>query len=143
VPGAVPGGPATSGDLIQGRGILAADGAVAELMEVFSAADERDLITEVEQLTLLARALHVTAMRTGFASREPFSGILDRIIALDTSDKATMRARDAMFVDLWPAYPDRAALTLARKATRTPRNKGELVELYSEVIRPDDVPVIP
>jgi hypothetical protein len=122
---------------------LAQDGAVAELMEAFSAAHEPDLVTEVEQLDLLAKALSVTATRTGFANREPFSQILDRIIALDTSDKATMRARDAMLVDLWPAYPDHAALTRARKAARTPRNKSELVELHPEVIRPDDVPVIP
>jgi hypothetical protein len=54
-----------------------------------------------------------------------------------------MRARDDMLVDLWPAYPDQAALTLARKAARAPRNKRELVELYPDVIRPDDVPVIP
>ena len=122
---------------------LAKDGAVAELMEAFSAPDVRDLVTEVDQLTLLAKALHVTARRTGFANREPFSEILDRILALDTSDKATMRARDDMLVDLWPAYPDQAALTLARKAARAPRNKRELVELYPDVVRPDDVPVIP
>lgn len=115
---------------------LAESGEAAQLLAVFSSPDGHDLLTEVEQLEVLAAALAAKATTTGLATREPFTEVLDRIVALDPSDRSVMQARDAMLLRLWPAYPDADALALARKSARTPRIKRELAQgLHPTVTR--------
>ncbi len=116
---------------------LTESGEVDQLLAVFSSPDGRDLLADVEQLEILAGALAAKATTTGVATREPFTEILDRIVALDPSDRSVMRARDAMLLRLWPAYPDADALTLARSSARTPGIKRELAQgLHPTITRP-------
>lgn len=124
-------GPAYSGRAFEP---LARGGEVDLLLEIFSGGETG--LDDLGQLAVLATALAAKAKTAGEATVEPFTRILHRVIALEASDRAVMRARDQLLLSLWPAYPDAAALALARKAARAPRVKAELKTLHPEVTRP-------
>ncbi len=68
-------------------------------------------------------------------ARDSLTQVLNRVIALDPSEKPTMRARDQLLLSLWPAYSDAKTLALARSSARTPSIRRELTVLYSDMVR--------
>jgi hypothetical protein len=115
---------------------LAEAGEVEELRTLFAAGPGAGLLDPLEELGLLSDALYHQARRTGKATAEPFTEIFNRILAIDYTQKPSMRHRDGMLLRLWPAYPDADTLALARKSARSPAIKRELKTLHPDVIRP-------
>jgi hypothetical protein len=108
---------------------------VEELRRVLTG-DAAGLLTDMDELSLLAAAVVVASGHNPERDHPLLAGIVDRISAVDpTADKATMRWRDAELFGLWPAFGEQATLDRVRAAVRTPRYRRELTVLPREVRR--------
>jgi hypothetical protein len=84
----------------------------------------------VDECGLLSRAVRAAAGHNPERDHPLLPGIVDRIIAVDpTTDKTTMRWRDAELYGLWPAYGEQATLDRVRAAVRTPQYRRDLKTL--------------
>jgi hypothetical protein len=106
---------------------------VEELQRLF-AGDAASVLSEMDELTLLAKAVRKASGHNPERDHPLLGGIVDRIIAVNpTADKATMRWRDAELFGLWPAYGEQATLDRVRAAVRTPQYRRELKVLARDV----------
>ena len=106
---------------------------VEELRRAF-AGDAEGVLSEVDELTVLTRAVRAASGHNPRRDHPLLAGIVDRIIAVDpASDKATMRWRDAELFGLWPAIGEQATLDRVRAAVRTPCYRRELTVLAREL----------
>jgi hypothetical protein len=109
------------------------DGDVEGLARLL-AGEAAGVLSEEDELTTLARAVRAAAGRNPESDHPMLGGIVDRIIAVDpTTDKATMRWRDAELFGLWPAYGEQATLDRVHSAVRTPSYKRELTTLARDI----------
>jgi hypothetical protein len=109
------------------------DGDVEGLLRLF-AGDAAGVLSEQDELSTLARAVRAASDHNPERDHPVLGEIVDRIIAVDPStDKATMRWRDAELFGLWPAYGEQATLDRVRKAVRTPGYKRELTTLARDL----------
>jgi hypothetical protein len=100
------------------------------------AGDAAGVLSEVDECTLLARAVRAAAGHNPGHDHPLLKEVVDRIIAVDpTTDKAVMRWRDAELFGLWPAYGEQATLDRVRAAVRTPRYRRELTTLARDLGR--------
>jgi hypothetical protein len=110
----------------------AATGDIEGMLQAFTSGEAVGVLTELDELTVLVDALRVDPHRTE-REHPRLPGLLDRIIAVDvTKDKETMRRRDGLLLELYPAYEEQATLARARAAVRTPRFRNELRYLARE-----------
>lgn len=108
-------------------------GDVEELRHVL-AGEAAGFLSEMDELTLLARAVRQASGHNPERDHPLLADIVDRIIAVDpTIDKATMRWRDAELFGLWPAYGEQATLDRVRAAVRTPSYRRELTVLARDL----------
>jgi hypothetical protein len=113
------------------------NGDVEGLLELFGG-PARGVLGEIRELKLLAAALVAAAGPAPPADHPRLGEVLDRVIALDpTADKETMRDRDGILLQLWPAYGEESTLRRARAAARAPWIKRELSALPRDVPGPD------
>lgn len=111
------------------------DGDVEGLHRLFAGA-AAGILTESDELTMLARAVRAAAGHNPEHDHPLLGEIVDRIIAVDpTTDKATARWRDAELFGLWPAYGEQATLDRVRSAVRTPNYRRELTTLARDLDR--------
>jgi hypothetical protein len=88
------------------------------------------VLTEMDELSLLARAVRAASGDDPERNHPLLDEIVDRIIAVDpTVDKATMRWRDLELYLLWPAFGEQVTLDRVRSAVRTPRFRWDLTTL--------------
>ncbi|RZS43575.1 hypothetical protein EV193_102555 [Herbihabitans rhizosphaerae] len=107
-------------------------GDVAGLRRVF-AGDATGVLSEIDQLSMLAQTVRAASGHNPDRDHPLLDEIVNRIIAVDpTTDKATMRWRDAELFALWPAFGERSTLDRVRAAIRTPRYRRELTKLPRE-----------
>jgi hypothetical protein len=111
------------------------DLSVGDVERVFAGA-AAGVLSEMDELSVLAQAVRAAAGHNPERDHPLLNGIVDRIIAVDpTSDKATMRWRDAELYALWPAYGAQATLDRVRAAVRTPRYRRDLRVLARDLDR--------
>jgi hypothetical protein len=105
---------------------LAGTGDVAAVADAVAEAG----LDELGQLQLLVTAVVADSPRAPAADHPRLAAVLDRLVAVDpTTDRTTMRTRDALLAGLWPAVGDPATLARLRRALRTPSLKRELTVL--------------
>jgi len=106
---------------------------VEGLQEVL-AGEAAGILSEMDECTVLAKAVRRAAGRNPTQDHPSLKGIVDRIIAVDpTTDKATMRWRDGELFGLWPAFGEQATLDRVRAAVRTPQYRRELKVLARDL----------
>ncbi len=82
---------------------------------------------DTDRLFLLVGAVVAASPTDPEVDHPRLPSLLDEIIALDpTSSKDTIRLRNWLLLNLWPAFGDQASLDRAYKAARGPQAKGDL-----------------
>lgn len=82
------------------------------------------VLSELDQLTVLARAVRLASGHDPERDHPLPGEIVDRIVAVDPVDRATMRWRDAELFGLWTAYGEQVTLDRVRAAVRTRGSAG-------------------
>ncbi len=87
-------------------------------------------LSELERLRLLVTAVVADSPRSPQLDHPLVEELIDRLLAVDpTIDSATMRIRDSLLSQLWPALGSSETLARIRKAVRTPGLRRELMVL--------------
>jgi hypothetical protein len=87
-------------------------------------------LTELEHLALLVAAVLRVTPRDPQQEHPMLREIVDRLVAVDPAvDRETMRARDGLLLDTWPAQADPETLAVVRGAVRTPDLRAQLTRL--------------
>lgn len=104
-------------------------GDVEMLLEVL-AGDAKGELDELSELLLLVRAVVADSPARPAQDHYRVPELVVRLTAIDpTTDKPTMRERDALLAGLWPALGDPATLKSIRRLVRTPMLRRELTVL--------------
>lgn len=87
-------------------------------------------LDELDKLLLLVTAVVADSPRSPQLDHPRVGELVDRLVAVDpTIDRETMRTRDSLLSQLWPALGSPETLARVRRAVRTPGLRRELMVL--------------
>jgi|SRR5215217_7006729 len=91
------------------------------------------ILSETMELSLLASAVRASTPTNPDQNHPLLDHIVDRIMAVDSNDKAITYWRDDELFYLWPAYGEKATLDRVRKSVRSRNYKRELTALPRDI----------